>query len=389
MSRRGKWMAGLLLAAGVASAVIASRGSNSKAGGEPPVPVGKAEVADVQVEVLEVGTVEPEVKVDVKSALSGKVVALPVREGDSIRRGQLIAAIEPDVNQAQTLAAVRRAVSQQEIEYADAEKDFLAKEELFKAGLLSLEARRIAETRYKAAKEALEAAKEKAQIVESSGVPLTTNPQQVLHILSPMDGVVIRRPVELGEAVTGAGSFNAGTVIATVADLSRMIVKAGVSEVDIGKVTEGAPVEISLDAFPRVRFWGKVSRIAPAARLDRDVKVYDVEVVLDSQGSQLRTGMTANVRILGEKVEKVLTVPVEAIFHKDDKDVVYVLKKGAPSKGDGAPKTPAQEAWKQWFAEREVQVGLASLTRIQVLSGLQEGEEVALEDPTRPKKKEA
>jgi HlyD family secretion protein len=383
------WMAGLLLAAGVASAVIASRGSNSKAGGEPPVPVGKAEVADVQVEVLEVGTVEPEVKVDVKSALSGKVVALPVREGDSIRRGQLIAAIEPDVNQAQTLAAVRRAVSQQEIEYADAEKDFLAKEELFKAGLLSLEARRIAETRFKAAKEALEAAKEKAQIVESSGVPLTTNPQQVLHILSPMDGVVIRRPVELGEAVTGAGSFNAGTVIATVADLSRMIVKAGVSEVDIGKVTEGAPVEISLDAFPRVRFWGKVSRIAPAARLDRDVKVYDVEVVLDSQGSQLRTGMTANVRILGEKVEKVLTVPVEAIFHKDDKDVVYVLKKGAPSKGDMAPKTPAQEAWKQWFAEREVQVGLASLTRIQVLSGLQEGEEVALEDPTRPKKKEA
>jgi multidrug efflux pump subunit AcrA (membrane-fusion protein) len=99
--------------------------------------------------------------------------------------------------------------------------------------------------------------------------------------------------------------------------------------------------------------------------------------------------MTANVRILGEKVEKVLTVPVEAIFHKDDKDVVYVLKKGAPSKGDVAPKTPAQEAWKQWFAEREVQVGLASLTRIQVLSGLQEGEEVALEDPTRPKKKEA
>ncbi len=389
MRSRGKWLTVTVLGVGVLAAVLAARGSNSKATEDPPVPVGKAEVADVQVEVVEVGTVEPEVKVDVKSALSGKVVALPVREGDAVRRGDLIAAIEPDVNQAQTLAAVRRSVSQQEIEFADAEKDFLAKDELFKAGLLSLEVRRAAETRYMAAKEALEAARERAKIVESSGVPLSTNPQQVLHILAPMDGVIIRRPVELGEAVTGAGSFNAGTVIATVADLARMIVKAGVSEVDIGKVAVGARVEVTLDAFPRVKFGGKVARIAPAARLDRDVKVYDVEIVLDSQGKELRTGMTANVRIWGERAEGVLTVPVEAVFRKDDKDIVYVRKPASPVK-TGKPKgTPAPDAWKAWFEERQVEVGLASLTRVQVLAGLAPGEEVALEDPTRPKKKES
>lgn len=389
MRRRGKWLMVIVLGVGVLATVLAARGSNSKVSEELPVPVGKAEVADVQVEVVEVGVVEPEVKVDVKSALSGKVVALPVREGDAVRRGDLIAAIEPDVNQAQTLAAVRRSVSQQEIEFADAEKDFLAKDELFRAGLLSLEMHRTAETRYKAAKEALEAARERAKIVESSGVPLSTNPQQVLHILAPMDGVVIRRPVELGEAVTGAGSFNAGTVIATVADLARMIVKAGVSEVDIGKVALGARVEVTLDAFPRVKFGGKVARIAPAARLDRDVKVFDVEIVLDSQGKELRTGMTANVRILGERVEGVLTVPVEAVFRKDHKDIVYVRKLASSTKA-GKPKgTPAPDAWKAWFEEREVELGLASLTRVQVVGGLSAGEEVALEDPTRPRKKES
>lgn len=389
MRRRGKWLMVIVLGVGVLATVLAARGSNSKVSEELPVPVGKAEVADVQVEVVEVGVVEPEVKVDVKSALSGKVVALPVREGDAVRRGDLIAAIEPDVNQAQTLAAVRRSVSQQEIEFADAEKDFLAKDELFRAGLLSLEMHRAAETRYKAAKEALEAARERAKIVESSGVPLSTNPQQVLHILAPMDGVVIRRPVELGEAVTGAGSFNAGTVIATVADLARMIVKAGVSEVDIGKVALGARVEVTLDAFPRVKFGGKVARIAPAARLDRDVKVFDVEIVLDSQGKELRTGMTANVRILGERVEGVLTVPVEAVFRKDHKDIVYVRKLASSTKA-GKPKgTPAPDAWKAWFEEREVELGLASLTRVQVVGGLSAGEEVALEDPTRPRKKES
>ncbi len=85
-------------------------------------PIGKVALADVQVEVLEVGTVEPEVKVDVKSALSGKVVELPVREGDVVKKGQLLAAIEPDVNQAQTLAGVRRGVNQAEIDFSDAEQ---------------------------------------------------------------------------------------------------------------------------------------------------------------------------------------------------------------------------------------------------------------------------
>ncbi|MCS7183104.1 MAG: efflux RND transporter periplasmic adaptor subunit [Thermoanaerobaculum sp.] len=386
MGAYGKWVVSGVLVLAVAAGVVASRRSQPRTIEELPVAVGKAEVATVQVEVVEVGTVEPEVKVDVKSALSGKVVSLPVREGDMVKRGQLLAAIEPDVNQAQTLAAVRRNVAQQEIEFADAEKDFLAKTELYKAGLIALEVHRAAETRYKAAREALEAAKEKAKIVESSGIPLTTNPQQVLHIVAPMDGVVIRRPVELGEAVTGAGSFNAGTVIATVADLSKMIVKAGVSEVDIGKVHEGLPVEVTLDAFPKVKFTGKVSRIAPAARLEREVKVYDVEVVLDAQGKELRTGMTANVRILGERVEQVLTVPVEAVFRKDDREVVYVRKTNPPGK---APKvTPGPDAWKTWFEERVVTTGLASLSRVEVVSGLVAGEEVALEDPTRPKKRD-
>jgi HlyD family secretion protein len=380
---------GVVAAGAVTAGVLASRGAGTGNANEPPVSVGKAEIADVQVEVVEVGTVEPEVKVEVKSALSGKVVALPVREGDQVAKGDLIAAIEPDVNQAQTLAAVRRAVSQQEIEFADAEKDFQAKDALFRAGLVSLEVHRAAETRYKQAKEALEAAREKARIVESSGVPLATSAQQVLEIRSPMAGVVIRRPVELGEAVTGAGSFNAGTVIATVADLSRMIVKAGVSEVDIGKVTLSAPVEVTLDAFPKAKFTGKVARIAPAARLDRDVKVYDVEVVLASQGKELRTGMTANVKILGERAEGVLTVPVEAVFRKDDAEVVYVLKKDVAAKPSRSKATPSPEAWKAWFEERKVETGLASLTRVQILSGLAPGEQVALEDPTKPKKKES
>jgi HlyD family secretion protein len=214
-----------------------------------------------------------------------------------------------------------------------------------------------------------------------------------------MDGVVITRPVEYGEAVTGAGSFNAGTVLATVADLSKMIVKVGVSEVDIGKLKLAAPVTVTLDAYPKLRFAGKVSRIAPAARLADQVKVFDIEVTLDNQGKELRTGMTANVTIKGERAEKVLAVPVESVFRREDGEVVYVKRaaagkaaaEGAAGKGAKAePKaTPdPRDAWKKVFEERKVETGLSSLSHTQIIAGLKGGEEIALEDPTKPKKKE-
>jgi len=388
--KRKRWVIGLAVGVVVVGTTVAlASRSKGNAQAKDETPVAKADFADVQVEVTEIGTVQPEVKVDVKSALSGKVVDLPVREGDVVKKGQLLAAIEPDVNQAQTLAAVRRSVNQQEIDFSDAEKDYNAKLELYKGGLLSDEALRISETRFKTNREALAAAREKAGIVESSGIPLSTNPNQVLNIGSPMDGVVITRSVEFGEAVTGAGSFNAGTVIATVADLSKMIVKAGVSEVDIGKVRLGAPVVVTLDAYPKVRFPGKVSRISPAARLQDQVKVFDVEVTLDNQGKELRTGMTANVTIKGDRASHVLAVPLEAVFHREDGEVVY-LKKPAPEGKQPAPKaTPnPRDAWKQMFEERKVDTGLASMSHVQVMAGLTAGQEVALEDPTRPKKKE-
>ncbi|MCU0292255.1 MAG: efflux RND transporter periplasmic adaptor subunit, partial [Thermoanaerobaculaceae bacterium] len=328
MARKRTW----LIVAVVGTAVIgttvamATRQGNGDSGKKDDFAVAKVETTDVQVEVLEVGTVEPGIKVEVKSALSGKLVELPVREGDVVKKGQLLAAVEPDVNQAQTLATVRRSVNQAEIEFVAAQKDFKGKEELLRAGLLSIEAHRDSETRYRTAQEALEAAREKSQIVQASGVPITANAGQLVNITSPMDGVVIRRPVELGEAVTGSGSFNAGTVIATIADLSTMLVKAGVNEVDIGKVRLGEIVTVTLDAYPKVRFPGKVARIAPAARLQDQVKVFDVEIALDSQGKELRTGMTANISVKGDRVEGVLAVPVEAVFRRDEGDVVYVKK---------------------------------------------------------------
>jgi HlyD family secretion protein len=363
------------------------------------VKIGKAEVADVQVKVTEVGNVQPEVKVDVKSAVSGKVTAILHRDGDQVKRGDVLARVEPDLAQAQSLADTKNALSAARIRYEQARKNYQSDHSLFESGLLAGKTNRDSEAEYLAAKQEYEKTQEKYNIVEKSGIPINQSPEsfQGSNVTAPMDGIVLTKNVEIGESITsGVSSFNAGTVLFTVADVSKMIVKAGVNEVDIGKVRVGMPVKVTLDAYPKVAFAGRVDRIAPAVRLDDKVRVFDVEIHLDAQGRELRSGMTANIEMVGERKNKVLTVPVEALFQRDGGEIVFVKKKIDPKTAAKASKTTTgkdgrvqvdKDAWKQFFEKRVVVSGLSDNARVEVLEGLKPGEEVALEDPTLPNDK--
>jgi len=404
--RRWLWIGALALAVvGIGYAFARPKGKPGEE--KDKVKTAKAEVADVQVRVTEVGSVEPDVKVDVKSVLSGKVVELLVREGDRVKRGQVLARVEPDVNQARDLVQVKNSVSEAEIGLNEAKATYERNKDLLAQGLLSAQSGLESETRYRQAKANRDSAMDKYRIVEESGVPIavaSAGTMQRLNVTSPMDGVVIRRPVELGDTVmSGVSSFNAGTVLMTVADVETMIIKAGINEVDIAKVHLEQPVKVTLDAYPKVKFAGKILRIAPAARLEEKVKVFDVEIAIEHQGAELRTGMTANIDILGEKREKVLTVPVEAIFKKDETEVVYVKKPEEPKaaekegflssvfaagKKDAPPvKLDPKDAWKEKFETKEIETGLAAVDKVEVVKGLTAGMEIAVEDPTRPKEK--
>jgi len=391
---------GIALALVIVIAFVAmkAKGSTPK---EPKLPakVGKAEVADIQVKVTEVGNVQPEVKVDVKSAVSGKVISILHRDGDTVKNGDVLARVEPDLNQAQSLADVKNALSAARIRYDQAKKNSEQDNSLFNSGLLAGKQQRDSEAEYLAAKQEYEKTQEKYNLVEKSGIPINQSPEkfQGSNVVAPMDGVVLTKNVEIGESITsGVSSFNAGTVLFTVADVSKMIVKAGVNEVDIGKVRVGMPVKITLDAYPKVSFAGRVDRIAPAVRLDDKVRVFDVEIRLDAQGRELRSGMTANIEMIGEKKPHVLTVPVESVFQRDEGEIVFVKKKIDPKKIAEA-KTPAKDkdgkpqvdkdAWKQFFEKRVVVTGLSDNSRVEILKGLKAGDEVALEDPTLPNDK--
>lgn len=396
--RKKKWViagAAVMLVGG--TLVVARATTKSKPEVlESPFRLGKVQSQDLQVSVREVGVVDPDVKVDVKSAVSGRVMGLRVREGDVVKTGQVMAEVEPDVNQAQSLSDVKGAVSQADIKLRDTERALAAQKALFDAGLIPSQTLKDYQTSRDLAADALASTKSRYRIVEDHGIPISgaSNSQQA-RVTAPMSGVVIKKGVELGETVTsGVSSFNEGTVMFTVADLKSLIIRVNLNEVDIAKVRVGQPVSVTLDAYPQKTFSGKVRFVAPAAKVVDKIKVFEVEVALDKLDEAFRTGMSANVEILGERRANALSLPLEALQRRDGQTVVYRLRNGLPEKEVAKAREALNgrskfvwlsENWKEYFEPVPVNAGIATLERVEVLSGLRPGDQVALEDVTRKK----
>ena len=153
-------------------------------------------------------------------------------------------------------------------------------------------------------------------------------------------------------------------------------------------------MRITLDAYPQKVFTGKVRFVAPAAELVEKIKVFKVEVALDELGESFKTGMSANVEILGEKRDKAVSIPLEALQKKDGKTVAYRLKSGLKPQQLAAAKEGLtgrnkfiwlSDHWKDYFDVVPVSAGIATLERVEILAGLKPGQQVALEDPSKKK----
>jgi HlyD family secretion protein len=357
----------LVLAAALSCVpLIACNKADANAGSSHPYKVGVVDRGEVRVIVEETGVVSPERSIVVKSPISGVVQQLYVREGDRVQAGQVLARIMPDIAQANSLAQLRSEIARARIARDNAKRDFDRGQSLAAIGGITqadLDTRRVA---YEQAENQWRTAEDQLQLVQRSGVTAgdsTGNTAQWARITAPAAGVIIGRGVEEGETVVGGTSaFGGGTELFTMADLSTLLVKAAINEVDIGKVKKGDRVALTVDAFPGDTAQGVVRLVPPAARLQDRVRVFDVEIVVTGGAQVLRPGMTANVRISGPVRTGTLRVPVEAVLLKEGKPVVYKL-------GGSGPQPAA------------VTLGLSDLSYVEVLSGLAAGDSIALEDP--------
>ena len=327
----------------------------------------EATTGDVSVRLSEVGEIQPERIVLVKSKVSGKVMQLFVEEGEDVREGTVLARIEPDMAQARTVANLKTSYGRARVTMDRARQDYERDLELHAGEHISDEQLQLSKDEYDIARIEYQSALEQMELAEEDGVSLDLEADsgELLDVVAPASGTVVSVDIEEGEIVTsGSVSYTAGTTLMTIADLSVMQIKAGVNEVDIGKIENGQTVDIDVDAYPNATFSGIISHVAPAARNEDGVKIFDVEITITDNDPRLKPGMTANIEIQGDHAESVVTVPIEAVFRKDGGYVVYVF--------DGSENEPVR---------RDVEVGVSNIESAEVESGLSEGESVALYDP--------
>jgi HlyD family secretion protein len=313
---------------------------------------------DISIRIEETGEVQPRATIDVKSRVSGKVIRIYVEENDFIRIGQHIADIEPDYNQARTIANIRNELRSSEIRYKDTNNNLSEGQKLHENNFISdIDLEKLQDEHEKAVLD-LEIAKQQFSLIRD--IETRNN---ISRIYSTATGTVIERRIEPGEMVQSSGTtFSDGTVLLRIADLNDMIVKTSINEVDISKVEEGQSTNIRIDAFPYDSFTGTISKISAMARTENNVKVFPIEIGIHEKDRRLRPGLSANITIIGETREDILTIPIRAIFSDaTGNDIVYkVVNDTIQTIG-----TP-------------IRTGINDLQRVEILDGLSEGDDISL-----------
>ena len=361
-----------------------------------PTKLAKVEKGDLAKSVVATGKVTPITKVEVKSKASGIVKNLLVDYGDHVKKGQLLAQldkaeIEAQVAQSQAaLDAAQANLTSSQADYERAKVDAegpdvpLLKRAydravgMAKDGVVSASALDDAEKNYemslnkqnvsKAQVTVLKAkiAQSRAQVAEDQANLKQLDEQlSYTDIVSPIDGIVLSRDVEMGDAVSSILVLgSSATRVMTLVDTSEVYVKCKVDESDIGKVYLGQPARIKVESFKDKTFTGKVTKISPMGVEKDNVTTFEVRVSIQNPGGELKAEMTANAEIILEEHKNVLQIPEGAILY--DKDKKASVEIPDPKGKDGKDKIA-------------VNIGISNGAKTEVLSGLKEGDEVVLQ----------
>lgn len=374
---------GMLIAALPGLAVFFLFSDNGK---EPEFRMGKIIRGDIQSAVTAAGTVNPVTTVLVGTQVSGTIKDIYADFNSPVKKGQLIAMIDPATFEAQVaqaranLLAAKANMEKAEVTLVDAKRTMDRNKGLFSKDLIAKSEADTSETNYETSKAQVSASKAQVAQAEATLKVAETN-LRYTRILSPVDGIVVSRNVNVGQTV--AASFQTPTLFTIAQDLTKMQINTNIDEADIGKVKDGQDVEFSVDAYPDISFKGVVSQVRNAPITVQNVVTYDVVVGVDNPvGAQglpplLKPGMTANVSIILSTKKDVLGIPNAALrFSPVDKD-----KGRARQKGQGV--------WvlKNKKPERvPVSPGISDGNYTELVSGgIIEGQEVIVESLIKPK----
>jgi len=382
-----------LVVAVILGVAVAARGSSTKL---EPSQLAKAENGDIAKSVVATGKVQPITKVEVKSKASGIVTRLDTDINAHVKQGQVLAQLDQieilaqvGAQRAQLAAAesnARAAAAAIDYDKVNAEAPDLPMYkhtydralQMSKDGVVSQQALDDAQQKYLAAantrdKAVAQISVDKSKLrqaqaqVEQNQSSLKQLEEQLSYttITSPMDGVILSRDVELGDAVSSILVMGStATLVMTIGDVRQVYVQGKVDESDIGKVYLGQTARIKVESFKDKTFLGKVTRIAPLGVEKDNVTTFEVRVSIDNPGGELKANMTANAEILLEEHKNVLTVPEQAVIYDKDRNASVEVPDSGQKKGR---------------RKVDIKAGISNGTKTEVLAGLKSGDTVILQ----------
>jgi len=361
-----------------------------------PSKLAKVEKGDLAKSVVATGKVTPITKVEIKSKASGIVKKLLVDAGDRVKKGQLLAQLDKDEIAAQVeqsragLQAAEASLKSAEADYERAKVDaegpdvpllkraFDRAQGMAKEGVVSVSALDEAQKNYELALNKQNVSKAQVSVLKSKIAQSQATVAQdranlaqleeqlgYTDVLSPIDGVVLSRNVEMGDAVSSILVLgSSATLVMTLGDTSEVYVKGKVDESDIGKVYLGQPARIKVESFKDKTFNGKVTKISPMGVEKDNVTTFEVRVSINNPGGELKAEMTANAEILLEEHKNVLQIPEGSIIYDNQKKASVEVP---DPKGKEGKKKVA------------VNIGISNGAKTELLSGLKEGDQVVLQ----------
>ena len=323
----------------------------------------------IETKTVATGKVVPEVEVEIKPQISGIIDRIYLKEGEKVKAGDLIAKVKVVPNeQAMNQASMR--VKSSEVAFANAQIEFSRNKQLFEKQVISSQEFNTQKLRFDQARLDLENAKSDYEIIKlgSAGGSATSN----TNIRATVSGTILEIPVKEGDQVILSNNFNAGTTIATIADLTMMIFEGKVDEGEVNKLSIGMPLTISLGAMEKTTLDATLRFVSPKGIEEQGAVQFKIEGdVIIKEDVLVRAGYSANATLVTERKVDVLSLP-EAVLQfdrKTDKPYVEVLI------GD------------QKFERRDIEIGISDGINVEIISGVTAEDKVKVWNKTEPIKK--
>tara|TARA_B100001057_G_scaffold244019_1_gene244332 strand:- start:8112 stop:9248 length:1137 start_codon:yes stop_codon:yes gene_type:complete len=325
-------------------------------------------MSSIELTSVVTGKVIPEDEVEIKPQLNGIIEKILVEEGDTVQNGQLIAVIKVVPDERSVYGAQAQVISSK-LNLENGEKQLNRAKELFAKQIISQQEFEDAELRYNSAKENLKAAENDLEIISNGSVAGSSTANT--NIRATLSGTILEIPVEVGDQVIAANNFNAGTSVAIIADLSQMIFEGKVDEAEVGNLTNGMKIIVSMAAVPNKEFDAKLKFVAPKGTEEGGAVQFKIEAELTlDDDTFVRAGYSANGALVVNSKQDIMVIP-EAVLQFDRKTQIPFVE---------------IEISDQNFERKELETGLSDGIKVEVLSGLEMTDNIKIWNKTEPLK---